>query len=35
MAEKEGTMDYGIILLLSNTLMAIFLYILVKTIWHD
>jgi hypothetical protein len=32
---KEDTMDFGIILLISNTLMAIFLYIVVKLIWQD
>jgi hypothetical protein len=32
---KENTMDFGIILLISNTLMAIFLYIVVKLIWQD
>jgi hypothetical protein len=32
---KEDTMDFGIILLISNTLMAIFLYILIKLIWQD
>lgn len=33
--EGEDTMDFGIILLVSNTLMAIFIYVVVKLIWQD
>lgn len=32
---RENIMEYGFILLISNTLMAIFLYILVRMIWQD
>lgn len=32
---REYIMEYGFILLISNTLMAIFLYILVRMIWQD
>ncbi len=32
---KGGAMDFGFILLISNTLMAVFLYVLVKLIWQE
>jgi hypothetical protein len=31
---RENIMDFGIILLVSNALMAMFLYIVVKLIWQ-
>lgn len=35
MGETERIMDYGVILIVTNTLMAIFLYVVVKLIWQD
>jgi hypothetical protein len=32
---KEYIMDFAILLVLSNTLMAVLIYIIVKFIWQD
>lgn len=33
--EKESIMDFAVILILSNTLMAILIYIVISKIWQD
>jgi len=32
---KESIMDFAVILILSNTLMAILIYIVITKIWQD
>jgi glycerol-3-phosphate acyltransferase PlsY len=32
---KGAAMDFGVILIVANTLMAVFLYIVVKLIWQE
>lgn len=32
---RERIMDYGVILIVANTLMAVFLYVVVKLIWQE
>jgi hypothetical protein len=32
---KEGAMDFAIILIVSNTFLAVFIYLIVTRIWQD
>lgn len=34
-ARKERTMDFAIILILSNTFLAVLIYVVVTRIWQD
>lgn len=33
--ERKNTVDFGVILIITNTLMAIFLYVIVRLIWQE
>lgn len=35
LARKEINMDFGLLLIVTNTLMAVFIYVLVRLIWQD